>query len=117
MSEKGDKKTVNAVISMAQDNLLMSRTIRLMGKFILENGLFTTTAFNKTQQYYAVVKYFKSEALNELIQSGYDMSVNTPWGKKIEKSNKSTNSASISDDDVELEYEEDDEEYEDIEDE
>lgn len=115
MSEKGDRRAIKAVVSLTQDNILMRKVMSLMAHFIIENGIFNVTAFNKTQQYYAVIKYFKTEALNQLIEKGYDMGVNTPWGYDVSKMiihrDLSSDKYSVEpDDDIELEYED---EYED----
>lgn len=110
MSELGNKKAIRAVVAMAQDNLLLNKALRLMGQFIIENGIFNVTSNNKTQQFNAVLKYFKSEALSKLIEKGYEMGINTPWGHDVALLSKHRGSISTEDDDVELEYEEDEEE-------
>lgn len=116
MSERGDRRAIKAVVSLTQDNILMRKVISLMAHFILDNGIFNaTTISNTTQQYYAVVKFFKTEALNELIEKGYDMSVNTPWGYDVSKMiinrDLTNNKYDTNLDDVELEYEDSDEDY------
>ncbi len=116
MSERGDRRAIKAVVSLTQDNILMRKVISLMAHFILDNGIFNaTTTSNTTQQYYAVVKFFKTEALNQLIEKGYDMSINTPWGYDVSKMiinrDLTNNKYDTNLDDVELEYEDDDEDY------
>lgn len=84
MAEGGDKKTVSMVVSMAQDNIFLRKVVRLMADFILESGIFNySVSANTRQQYYAVMKYFKTEALNQLIENGIEMGINTPWGKDV----------------------------------
>lgn len=111
MSEGGDKKIVSMVVSMAQDNIFLRRVNVLMAKFILENGIFNYTSTGK-QEYRAVLRYFKSIALEELINEGYEMGINTPWGKDVTKLYKHKELMNYyTDDDF------DDDENEDIEDE
>lgn len=84
MGEGRERRAIRETVMLAQDNILLRKTIYLMGKYIMETGTFSAVGNNR-QQYNAITKYFKMEALNLLDQKGYNMGINTPWGKDAAK--------------------------------
>lgn len=77
---KSDKKFITLAVSMAQDNMFLRQMVKEMTDFIIENGVLNFSTERRQQE--AMVKnYFKSVALEKLEVKGYQMGVNTPWGR------------------------------------
>jgi hypothetical protein len=77
---KGDKKFITAAVHIAQDNMFLRQMVKEMINFIVENGILNFST-EKRQQEAMIKNYFKSVALEKLEIKGYQMGVNTPWGK------------------------------------
>ena len=113
MSERGDKKVLKDVVALVQDNIFLRRVNKLMAKFIQESGVFNH-ASTVSSELYAILKYFKTEALNQLLDEGYDMGVQTPWGYDVthfylhRELMKNSNNDDLQDEEDD-EYDEDDE--------
>lgn len=84
MGVKSDKKFITLAVSMAQDNMFLRQMVKEMTDFIIENGVLNFSTERRQQE--AMVKnYFKSVALEKLEAKGYQMGVNTPWGRDAAK--------------------------------
>lgn len=80
MGIKSDKKFITTAVYMAQDNMFLRQMVKEMTDFIIENGILNFSTERRQQE--AMIKnYFKSIALEKLEIKGYQMGVNTPWGR------------------------------------
>lgn len=74
------KRVVGDVVDLAQDNIFLKAVIKEMTDFIEESGIFNYSS-NTYEQKKVILHYFRSLALEKVLAKGYDMGVNTPWGK------------------------------------
>lgn len=80
---KGEKFVSDAVV-LVQDNIFLNQVIKEMTEFILDSGTFNLSK-NKRNQKDLILKYFKTLAIEHLNKNNYNMDINTPWGKKVDK--------------------------------
>ena len=74
------KRVVGDVVNLVQDNIFLKQVIKEMVNFIEEAGMFNYSADTREQKK-VIMHYFRSIALEKVIEKGYDMGINTPWGK------------------------------------
>lgn len=71
---------VRSVIRLAQDNALLHQMVKEMINYISDNGLWEISAQNKNVKY-MIKQHFRIIALDKLTKEGYNMGIETPWGK------------------------------------
>ena len=104
-----EKRHLISAVLLVQDNMFLRELVDVMVRFIADNSLMSFS-LRDTEEKNEIKRYFQSIALDKMEQKGYDMGVNTPWGKDLMKMTNLTDYTLNGDDEEDDDYEDEEDE-------